>query len=147
VHGPQGGLGADGLIAVDVVAEVDEGHTGIIGWQPLPFRPGEVGLAQGLEAGVVGLGGHDEEAELAVLGGPAVTFPHRLGGGFRQRLGVVDHIVVTGEAVAELVAEELGGGGYLGGQGRSGAGERQQEEGKSHGVAVFRDRCSRIPPR
>ena len=46
VHGAQGGLRADGLIAMDVVAQVDEGHPRIVRRKSVALRSGEVGLPE-----------------------------------------------------------------------------------------------------
>ena len=107
VHGAQGSLRAHGFIAVDVVAQVNKGNAGVIGGQPLPFRAGEVGLTQRLEPGVVGLGSHDEQTEIPVLRGPAIRHPDGAVRAVGQRLGIVDHLVVSGEPVAQFIAKEL----------------------------------------
>ena len=133
VHGAERGLGAHGFIAVDVVAQVDKGDARVIGGQPPPFRTGEVGLTQGLEPGVVGLGGHDEQAEIPVLRCPTIRHPHGAVRAVGQRLGIVDHLVVSGEPVAQIIAEEFSRSLNLGLDGKRKQGRGSQPEGSGKG--------------
>ena len=116
-----GGFGADGLVAVHVVAQPDDGLLGLA----LASGGGERARADG--GHVRALGRDDERHERAALRRLAVRRQFDA----RRRLGdrrhVVDHAVVGREPIAERVAEEGLWRGHLRGGARGENEEKRRE--------------------
>ncbi len=127
VERPHGRLGAHGLVAVDVVAQPDDGLGGLAS----PRRRPERALPHGLDVGL--LGGDDEGEERPPLGSLAVALQRHAWRRLSHGLDVVDHAVVRREPFAERVPEERLGRGDLSGD-AGGEGQQNEERGTTeHG--------------
>ena len=127
LDGGHGGFGADGFVAVHVVAEVHPHHA-VATVHTFVHAP-HVVRAKRLEVGHVGRGGHDQSQQGTAFGRGAVCLELPVRHDFCHVRHVVHHGVVPGEGFTQRVTEDGCGGGL--GQGRgTPSGKPENQEGE-----------------